>query len=190
MFLRQKQQVVAKNARDMNCAGFFFHSQDVLGGLDVLILGLGDAADFPAGGKFDGDVVGFAVRILEIDGVHTVGVFKHALFGGAENSGGHQGAAAGGRNPAGNFDFVFGDERLFGTRPVGRVLELHVDAGGHVVLQDILEIFPAGLGVLISPLLPAGGGFEAGVGDGNLSFEGALVGDLEIGLADDFRVGA
>ena len=73
-------------ACDMNCAGFLFHSEDILCGLGILILRLGDAADFPAGGEFDGDVVGFEVRILEINGVHAVGVFEHALFGGAKSN--------------------------------------------------------------------------------------------------------
>src|SRR5215813_12555997 len=90
-------------------------------GLEVHVLRFGQAADLPASGQMNFDLVIDAVGIGEINRLRAVGMLEDMLLRRREETDGNESTLASGGCPARNLHFVFRNQGRSGTLPCRRI---------------------------------------------------------------------
>ena len=106
--------------------------------MSVLSLALGNAADLPASGEFDGDVVRFLKRKFKVDGVNTIGVFKDPLLVRREKADWKNCVLAGARPPPRNLQIELGNQWSRSAGPFRFIGQLHFNGRWNLLFDFIL----------------------------------------------------
>ena len=123
IFIRGNQKKIgADGALEVNCAGAALRREGVGDSLGVLIDRLGRAFHFPARWQSDSNIVGGEMREVVINGVGASGMFEEMLFVVGKETRRKEGTFASGAQPAGDFDFKFGDQGGLGADPLRSIL--------------------------------------------------------------------
>src|ERR1700688_5026223 len=118
VLLLQDQKINFQLASEMQHVLAVLRFQAVSNKTFVLILGGRNTSNLPARRQFNGDVIDFFVRILEINSVDAVRKLKDELVGRGKHSGRNQETLSRIRCPARNSDVESAYQRVFRTLPI------------------------------------------------------------------------
>src|SRR5579871_608562 len=118
ILLLQKQKVQAKFPREMQHGISLLNLHAVGDDMGILRLRRRDALNFPACRQFDGHIIHFLVRVIDVDRVDAVLMFEYVFFGSRKDSCRNHRVLACTRRPVWNGDIEFSDQRCLRVAPI------------------------------------------------------------------------